>query len=319
MVKPAIFARVLIAVVSLLSCGQSAQAGLIPWLYDSFFGPSYYPPAFSGYGVSAGYAPYSAGYAPYYDGGYAQTSYYGPGFDSGCGCNPCGCNPCGGCGSCGTGGCASGNCTMNSAPAGTPTPIPDPRGENSRTSPGGYDTTPRRNPAGGTGSGRDTFDNTDPGNFVTPDTTGTGTGTRPRVNDPMVDPIDNSAPPKFKPRSTPADDGFRERTTPGSGSGTGTGRTDPFDTMKPILGNPDDTALPAAKPAGGGAVVEPGEEETPADAAAALEGKTTHRPVVVKQRLALRSQIATPNIARVQVRPTHEWSAAPADARLARQ
>ncbi len=203
---------------------------------------------------------------------------------------------------------------MNSAPAGTPTPIPDSRGDQPRTSPG-YDTPPRRNPAGGTGTGRDTFDNTDPGNFVTPDTTGSGTGTRPRVNDPMLDPVDTGTPPKFKPRTTPADDGFRERTTPGSGSGTGTGRTDPFDTMKPILGNPDDAAIPPVKPAAGGAV----EEENPADAAAVLEGKTTHRPVVLKQRLALRGRFSTPNIARVPARPTHEWSATPSDARIARQ
>ena len=112
------------------------EAGVIPWMYDSLFGPV------GSMQASAGYTPYTAGYTPYSAG---YSSYYTP-YSVGyapSGCNscqsysyaPCGCTPCAtGCGTgCTSGNCATGNCstgagstTANSAPSGTLNPVPDP-------------------------------------------------------------------------------------------------------------------------------------------------------------------------------------------------
>lgn len=82
----------------------TAQAGLIPWLYDAIFGPN----VPYGYGYQAGYAP-MVGYR-----GYAAsvTSYMpaAPSYASySMACAPC--DPCGG------GACVGGSCGTNYAPA----------------------------------------------------------------------------------------------------------------------------------------------------------------------------------------------------------
>lgn len=125
----------------------SADAGVIPWVYNSIFG---YGPMYGGYGPAypthtAGYAPaaygyspyatwgtgYSLGYAPNFSAGFASpysvgytpySTYYGGSLD-GCGCNPCGCSNCG---SLGCSNCSNGDCSTNYGPANTdgvdPTP-----------------------------------------------------------------------------------------------------------------------------------------------------------------------------------------------------
>ena len=130
----------LVACVAGVGSPAPTEAGVIPWLYDSVFGPvgsiqarSGYAPYSAGYTpYSVGYTPYSVGYTPYY-GGY--SSYYYGNSSSACGCSPCA-GACGtGCasgncatGNCATGNCATGNCstTANSAPNGTLAPVPDP-------------------------------------------------------------------------------------------------------------------------------------------------------------------------------------------------
>ena len=118
---------------------SSSEAAVIPWACYSTLGPvvsmqgSYYTPYYTGY------RPYFTGYSGYvganyqpaaYSYGYAtngccsgqQSSYYSAN-QGGCGCSPCGSS----CGyGCSGGGCASGNCAVNSAPAGSLSPIADP-------------------------------------------------------------------------------------------------------------------------------------------------------------------------------------------------
>lgn len=111
---------------------SSSEAGVIPWAYDAVFGPvgsmqrSYYAPYYTGYSgyVGTNYQPaaYSYGYATNGCSSCQQSSYYSAN-QSGCGCSPCSSN----CGyGCSGGGCASGNCTVNSAPAGSLSPVADP-------------------------------------------------------------------------------------------------------------------------------------------------------------------------------------------------
>ena len=147
-------AKLVLVLLSALSVAIGApaesQAGIIPWMYDAFFGPvGSLRAGGAGYPMTAGYAPYTAGYAPYYTS--YSTSYapvtmaqYG---SSGSGCSSCnqavyyapsmdsGCSTCGS-GNCASGNCSSGtcsNCTVNSAPTtsgygstGVSGPVPDP-------------------------------------------------------------------------------------------------------------------------------------------------------------------------------------------------
>ena len=56
---------------------------------------------------------------------------------------------------------------------------------------------------------------------------------------------------------------------------------------------------------------------TPADLG--LEGKITNRPVLLRDRFVSRTRSSAPTAARTPVRPTHDWSATPVTARVARQ
>ncbi|MCB9952897.1 MAG: hypothetical protein H6824_18135 [Planctomycetaceae bacterium] len=161
------FAGGLTIVAALFMGAPQANAGLIPFVYNSIFG---YGPAWGGYpGMhTAGYGPaYSVGYGPAYSTGYGPATYstsygyapnftdgftntgygyaagYGPGYYGGglwgasygpvgCGCSPCECGSClGGCGSCAGGDCASGDCGANYQPSvngSEPTPADSPNG-----------------------------------------------------------------------------------------------------------------------------------------------------------------------------------------------
>ncbi len=136
MLRLAKFAAVLACVVG--TSGPSvSEAGVIPWAYDSVFGPvgsmqrSYYTPYYAGYSgyTGASYQPaaYSSGYATNGCSSCQQSSYYASTYGS-CGCSPCG-STC-------SSGCASGNCTANSVPTGGLSPVADPnnysRGTESR-------------------------------------------------------------------------------------------------------------------------------------------------------------------------------------------
>jgi hypothetical protein len=216
-----------------------------------------------------------------------QTAYYG-GWDAGCcaPCNPCGsfgCSPCG-FGGCGPGGCGPGGCQWNApavAPGGTPAPIPDGNMTRPET-----DAPPARSP-------RRTYgDEADPqnGGFVPPDT-----GT------------DRTTPPS---RTTP-----RDRFTPRGSSGSGSnpdGSASGFDSNKPILG--EEIVIPQKQPADIGPI----REDDPARDAGALDGKTTSRPVVELQRMAVHTTASGVRIVRTPGRPAREWSAGPTDARVAR-
>ncbi|MCA9080095.1 MAG: hypothetical protein KDA58_06020 [Planctomycetaceae bacterium] len=147
MFQPAKCLKVLLLTAACSLPTASAQAGVIPWVYDAIFG--YHGPAWGGrymggypaygwggYGgyASYGYAPsYSVGYgyAPGYVGGYGASAGCGgcgTGYSVsanygwsgyGCGCaTPCGCSPC-------SGGCSTGDCGVtNYAPAATDDPQP---------------------------------------------------------------------------------------------------------------------------------------------------------------------------------------------------
>jgi len=139
--------NVLMGVMLAFGSGMTAtaDAGLIPWAYNSIFGPSpmygygYGAPA---YGYSAGYRgayPVSSYYSPAWS---TYTAGYGPSFSySAFGgnmgaytyanpCASCGCNPCctDGCatGNCASGNCASGNCGAGYTPDINNGPTPEP-------------------------------------------------------------------------------------------------------------------------------------------------------------------------------------------------
>lgn len=110
----------------LTAAPTAADAGIIPWVYDTVFGPVgsiqarragyMHGPTDPCCGYTAGYAGgYNVGYAPGY--GYRPGLFGLRGWRRGWGgncCSPCGVSDCGGCSTCGvgyaSGGCATGNC-----------------------------------------------------------------------------------------------------------------------------------------------------------------------------------------------------------------
>ncbi len=296
------FAVVLGSLVLTGAAAKPAFAQWDFWLLEPSYRTSYYPPSYYG-GYWTGYAPSGA-------------------------CNNCGCGPapawdCGcasACSPCGSGGCASGSCGMNAAPGGAARPIPDPDLNRS-----GTETNVPGKPRGG--SNNSTFDPNDPRSFDPPTTggsrpgTGTGTGDAPRPK-----PFGSGR----GTGNTPADDGFRSRPGTGSsgtGTGTGTGSglgtelegnpDDPFTNKanKVELNDPDLPKVPDKSPAAPMDV----KEDTPVDAQKALDGMMTNRPVIIRERQAMRSHFSAPSLARTPARPTMNWSATPVDARIARQ
>lgn len=263
--------------VALAGSATAAQAQWDPWLMGPRYQTSYYTPSFFG-----GY--WGAGYAP------AYSSNYGPAPACGCPC-PSACDPCGGCNTCGPGGCASGNCSMNSAPPGSPKPIPstDDRGSYGKDTP-----VPGR---GSSGSGR-TFDESDPGRFEEPNVNSGRTGTEPPrkpygsgSGTGTVPPVDD-----FGPR-------------PG-----GTDTRDPFKANKPELNDPVLPDVPEKLPAAPADV----KEEAPLDAALDLDTKITNRPVLMRDRFVSQSRGRASAIARTPVRPAINWSAVSDTVRVAR-
>jgi hypothetical protein len=53
--------------------------------------------------------------------------------------------------------------------------------------------------------------------------------------------------------------------------------------------------------------------------AAEADGKVTSKPVVQKQRLALRASFTAPKFVRTAPRPVTAWSAAPTEERITRR
>lgn len=140
--------RAAVKMLATLACSLAAwsgvaspgEAGVIPWVYNAVFGPSYNGGYYGGYyGGGASYGP--VGYAPTYGrcatGACGRSTYYGPVAWSGC-CVPA-CAPCGS--ACGPAGCGSVATTMGSsgctssptaAPNNTPAgPPPTYEGDNS--------------------------------------------------------------------------------------------------------------------------------------------------------------------------------------------
>lgn len=270
--------------VALAGSATTAQAQWDPWLMGPRYQTSYYTPSFFNGYWGAGYAP-----AP------AYSSYYGPA--PACGCCPSACDPCGGgCNSCANGNCASGNCSMNSAPSGPARPIPEnsDRGNYSKDTP----------VPGKTNSGnRGTWDPADPRRFDTPSTNGTGIEEAPKPARPF--------------RSNPGtetnlpNDDFRRRNNTGTGAANEReleGNPDPFKANKPEADEPVLPNVPERAPAGPMDV----KEETPVDAAMDLDAKMTSRPVLMRDRFVARNRTTAPS------RSNYEWSAKPADPRIAR-
>lgn len=321
---------------------HESQAGVIPWLYDAIFGPPGSMMAYSGGGYYGGGGAYTAGYAPYWSGyapafgyggcGPCQTTSYAP---AGC-CDPCqsSCSPCGGgcaVGSpCSGGACLGGACGMAPLPAsGRPTPTPDPGYTNDQPVP------PRR-PSGRTfgGSRENRVDEEMPDapTFRPPVRTPDRTPTREEAEDdfsrgnpdrpgPTAPPTSRDGVDATEPLGTGSDPGAADPSVPGS-SRPGSSKKKPFNANKPELGPPTDAngnVIPEKKPAEAapveGDVTPTPDLQVPTD----LEGKSTHRPVIHRERLAIRQQIPAPRLVRTNIRPTRDWSAAPTDGKIARQ
>lgn len=185
---------------------------------------------------------------------------------------------------------------MNSAPAGTPKPIPN---TDDRSNYGKDTPVPGR---GSTGGSR-TFDESDSRRFEQPDINSGRTGTE--------------LPPKKPPFGTgrgtgtgtaPIDDGFGPR------PGDTDGKPDPFKANKPELNDPVLPNVPEKLPAAPAQV----KEEAPVDAALDLDGKMTNRPVLMRDRFVTRTRFTASSVARTPVRPAHDWSAVPSTARVVR-
>jgi hypothetical protein len=239
----------LVTSAAVLVCGVTfplgtAQAGVIPWMYDAIFGPvgsMGMGRAYAGYG-GYGIGSYYSGYSPVISSGYAPASpYIGSYGNAGAGCSSCqssmyapsfsgystGYGMTDGFGSYGSysapvmgdGFCNSGcgtpgsPCSINAAPFGTVTPSPDP----------------------GPSRTRNRDDNSRP-----IETRDMRPVTPPRANDNFREPLEtdgfrsrsapNRAPSTFddeapgtgrSPARTPGSS--RDPVTPGSGSGRGTG------------------------------------------------------------------------------------------------
>ncbi len=245
---------------------SSSEAG--SWANYSMLGPvvsmqgSYYTPYYTGYRpyfmgysgyVGANYQPaaYSYGYGMNGCCGGQQSSYYSAN-QSGCGCSPCGSS----CGyGCSGAGCASGNCAVNSAPAGSLSPVADPsnysRGIETRLEaiekhlnivpPREHTLPPRENTGTRTRTYDDdrfspsrprtrTNDGLDDGTSV-PARDGAGTGTRRSGSGTATESEPFTEPLRTRPRGTtdPDNDPFPANSAPrGSSDGASTGPRETF-------------------------------------------------------------------------------------------
>jgi hypothetical protein len=321
--------RFSLLVLGITGVGTSptAEAGVIPWVYDSMFGP-----VGSIQARSVSYTPYSAGYSGYYD---YSTYYGGPyaaGYVAGAGCSSCqpacGCAPCyGGCasGNCATGNCASGNCasgncgtgncatTTNLAPGGTISPTPDPANSSrsvetrleaierelkinpprSRTyEPDRFNTVPSR--------GRETIPNRPRGGttdeFETPIPGGTGTGAG----------------------TGGTDDGemFRENPRRGSGSTESLRIPIPGDTPETVI--PSKAPAPASVDEKGSKVDEPAPRPEDKTTLLPLDTRVTSRAVSPRERQAITVGFAKPVVANRKAAPKMQVDAHPQVTNVAR-
>jgi hypothetical protein len=217
----------------------TAQAGVIPWMYDAIFGPvgsMGMGRAYAGYG-GYGIGSYYSGYSPMISSGFAPTSPYSGSYgNAGAGCSSCQSSlyapsfsgyssgyvmtdgygsfaaPVMGDGFCSSGcGTPGAPCSINAAPLGPVTPSPDPGPSRTRTRE--YDSRPSET--------RDMRPVTPPranDNFREPLETD---GFRSRSNPRGPATFDDETPGTSRPPArTP---GNREPMTPGAGSGTGRG------------------------------------------------------------------------------------------------
>ena len=344
-------------IAMLMACGVGvsaptlSHAGVIPWAYNSIFGPV-------GSMQQSGYAPYYSGYTPYYSGnvgasganylpaaysyGYAtngcsscqQSSYHAQGQD-GCGCSPCGSS----CGSgCSGGNCASGNCTTNSAPAGGLSPIADPsnssRGIESRLEaiekqlnivPPREHTGPRPRTYGDDQFGPSrpqprVNEGLDDGSAV-PARGGVGTGTRRSGTGHVIEEEDFSRPNVRTPaRGTNMDNNepFPANSAPrGKTDGTSLG---PRDTYKANTEKANTEATDAPKPADADLVIP---EKRPAPTGAAVEetngpqtlrldSRITSKAVSPRERQTIVVGFQKPVVARTKSpAPTSNWAGNP--------
>lgn len=319
-------------------------------LWTSWYGPdwssnwytSYYAPTYSTY-----YAPSSAGWGvtSYYGGcsscgscGSCGVASVGYGCSS-CGCAPCGCSPCNSCGSCyggacnscgvgscglacnsgcGTGNCSTGNCSSGNCGTGNCAP------DASANWKGKLEPTPD-------GRSRGSID---------PDPYAPPAGTRERDREPG--PMRTFQEPSDNRRNPPADPndslfkGSRERTSP-AGSGSGSGTTDPADkglfgteSRRPVTGeletvkpkkadepkNDDSRNYEKPVPANNNGSTVPGPMLN-------LESKITWRTVPERTRIAVRSGLSVPVVARkaddARSNGNSEWQTIGGETRIVRK
>jgi len=326
-------------IAMLLACAvgigfpASSDAGVIPWAYDASFGPvgsmrrPYYSPYYTGNvgSVGANYLPaaYSYGYATNGCSSCQQSSYYTQA-QSGCGCSPCGSS----CGyGCSSGGCASGNCTVNSAPAGSLSPIADPSNyssgiesrleaiekhlkivpprEHTGTRPRTYD----EDRFGPSKTRTRANDGLDDGSAV-PAREGVGTGTRRSGTGNVIEDESFSRPSIRNPaRGTttdPDNEPFPANSAPRSNTdGTSTGPRETFkvNTEKAHAEATDgpkstdaDLVIPEKKPAPTGAAV----EETNGPQTLRLDSRITSKAVSPRERQAIAVGFQKPVVARTK-------------------
>ncbi len=334
---------------------STSDAGVIPWAYDALFGPvgslrrSYSTPYYTGYSGYSGYsgyvgtnyqpAAYSYGYSTNGCSSCQQSSYYSQA-QSGCGCSPCGSVYGSSCGSgCSGGGCASGNCTVNSAPAGSLSPIADPsnssRGietrleaierqlnivpprEHAGPRPRTYDDD-RFAPSKGRTRTNDTFDD---GSAV-PARGGVGAGGRRSGAGNVLDDTDFSKPavrhPAHGTSTDPENDPFDKNSAPRSKTdGTSTGPRETFKantekinsegTDGPKPADPD-LEIPPKKPAPTGAAV----EESNGPQTLRLDSRITSKAVSPRERQTIATGFQKPVIARTKTKSSpSNWAGNP--------
>jgi hypothetical protein len=266
----------------------TAEAGIIPWIYDAIFGPVGSQQALYG-----GYAPtYGAGYGVSYGSGSAiPTSYYGPSYfgpaptlglsgSSPCSSGACGtqafygtasscCSPCGGSG-CATGACGTGTCGTGDCASGNSGAAPYSGATSSPVTP-----IPRREDAGPT----PTYGNGNP-NPGTGSTAAPGFGPT-RNREPAPAPMNDAyeAPRPASPASTPP-----------APAGT-----------RPAFPNDSE-----------GADATPGPTLN-------LDDKITWRSTPSRQRLTLQPSYTSASVIRKPVYPKSEWTTLPAEASIAKK
>lgn len=273
-----------------------SEAQLIPSLWNSIFGPSWYYTGYYGTGyygpsyTTVGYSPtvYSASYldtTSFYAPSYSTSFYAGLG--SAC-CAPT-CCPQTACSPCGVGGCSP--CVGGNCPGGV-------CGAN----------------YGGCDAGLDAQSGSNGRLQPTPD----GNRNIPRTYDPAAtNPMGTTNPPPAGTTSPfgDRDEGFRPRNEPAP-------MTDPSRTESYRFESPEAETIPQRTNSADGEQPEDATRETgdelrlpPID----LDDKVTWRTVPERTRLNVRSTFKAPTVARAKVDPNRNWKPVSAGTKLVKK